>query len=126
MRRFWIALAILLALGGLGVQTGQVTDSLCRETLSLMEQGQQAAQRGDLEGAHALTEQAHTLWKSRLSLLHVLLRHDGLDAVTDGMDEACAMLDMGEAGEYAAASQRVCAALEELRDGEMLSITNVL
>ena len=126
MRRLWIALAILLAIAGLGRWTGLVTDRVCLQSAALLEQGEQAALGGDLDGARALTKQTDDLWHSKLSLLHVLLRHDSLDGVTDEMDQALLLLDMGLAQDYAASSRRVIAALEELMDGEMLTIGNVL
>lgn len=126
MKRLWICMALLAAMAAMGLWTGMLTDSLCSEATALLEQGEAAALAGDLPQAERLTVKAHDLWQARLPLFHAFLRHDALDGITSGLEEALALLRTGEQGEYTAACRRVRAELEMLRDSEHLTLENVL
>lgn len=117
MKRGWLAVVLL---GLVTCLAGWHTWALCDLTVELdgvLERAETMAERGDWDGAEALTRQARETWDGQTFHLHVTLDHAVTDAIDVSFAEALELLQCQEAGEYSAANARLRTQLELL--GEM-------
>lgn len=126
MRRLWVSLALLAALAVLGHWNEGQIEALCADLTTLVEDSAAAADAGDWRQAEALSHEAETLWRQRTPTLHMVLRHDVINGVTSGLEEAHALARWQEGAEFAASCARVLHSLRALAESEHLSPGNLL
>ena len=77
MSRFWIALALLAALLGLGLLTTGAMDSTCGTLAQLLEQ----ATEGDWDQAEQLVGQAKGLWQRHRNAIATVSSHEPMEEI---------------------------------------------
>lgn len=126
MKRLWIALALLVVLfsGGLAhsLWTQQFTQQLSGQLL----QARQEADAGRWESAEMLTHSVETQWEARSLYLHIMFRHNSLDAIHSELAQAETYLAHKAAEEYAASLSRLVTQLDCLSHDEALTLANIL
>lgn len=125
MKRFWIALSILVLLFAASLlhtrYLGHFVDGLTDQ----LTQAEAMAEHGDWEGAAELTRQAGDLWLARSGYLHITLRHADADQIYLLFCEVRELISSKETGEYAAANARLIASLSLLEEAEELTLKNI-
>ncbi len=125
MKRFWIALALLVFLFGLTQAHSYALGSFTASVNELLSQAEEEAQAGNWAYASELTAQAKEMWENQAFHLHTTLRHGDVDEVKVGFGAVEELLDCQEVGEYSAANARLMTYVALLSEMEALTWQNL-
>lgn len=126
MRRLVISLALLAALGGVGLWNSLALRSISQELLDTLAQAEAQAEAGNWAGAEALTRSAQERWESVSLYLYIVLRHDYTDEVNGSFASVLELIEWQETPEYAAGNGELMAQVEHFSEAEQLNWKNLL
>lgn len=126
MKRFWIALAILLAILGGSLANIRYVTQVSNQLVTILNQAEELAEAGDWNSARTLTRQAQEQWESHSGILYVTLCHSTADQVNTGFRETLELIQQEAEEEYSAANGVLIAEVEHLAEVEQLSLANLL
>lgn len=128
MKRIWISVALILALGVLATCHVLYLDHFTGQITDLLSQAQEQVEQDNWPQAEALTHQALEQWEANGGYLHVTMRHSDIDSILIYFHEVLAYLEGQERqpAEYAAANSRLMTQLSLLLEAELPSLKNLL
>lgn len=128
MKRIWISVALILALGVLATCHVLYLNHFISQMTGLLSQAQQQVEQDSWSQAEALTRQALEHWENNGAYLHTTMRHSDIDSVLISFHEVLAYLEGQERqpAEYAAANSRLMTQLSLLLEAELPSLKNLL
>lgn len=127
MKRLWIAVGLLLLLGGLGwLHVARLT-ALTQELTGLLEQVDQALGREEWGRAADAAAEVERRWERQAFYLHTTLHHEDIDAIRASIREMRAYLACrDDAAECLSVNARLIHQLELLVEAELPSLKNLL
>jgi len=126
LKRFWIAIAILILIFAATVGNTFYLGRLTTELSGLLTQAEQSAEQGNWDQAQQITEQARARWNSHSPYLHIVLHHADIDQIETCFGEALELIHRREDGEYSAANVRLITQIGLLYESECFSLANIL
>ncbi|MBQ7255961.1 MAG: DUF4363 family protein [Oscillospiraceae bacterium] len=126
MTRFWIAIALLIAvIAWCFFSASAVSERIetVRQTLSA---AQVCMRAEDYPGAERLSADAQRYWRSSQKLLGMVLRHDEADGITGNLAELCAFAETKDTDEFLAVCAATISQLDHIQEMEYPLLENVL
>ena len=124
-RRFYLGLAILALLLGLGLLSGVWVDRSNRQVVEYLEMAEEAARTGTREEALELTRKAERLWKKGWHRVAVIADHTAMDEI-DGLFAQMEHYAREGSGLFGAGCARVRELVSAISDGHRLTWWNLL
>ena len=126
MKRFWLALGLLLAMLAATLFNAFYLNGLAVSVTGQLEAAQEMAQRGAWKQAGAITQGCFDRWEERHSYLHIVSRHADTDAILQSFRAVTQYLALEEMDQYAAENRELITKIELLAEMEQPDWLNVL
>ena len=126
MKRFWIALSLLVILLVVSLGSLLYFSRVSESILSALSQAEELADGQDLEGASSAFYRAGNLWRQQKGALRYFLDREKMAAV-EGVFAVCqGYLSHESLSDFSAGCRQVLAMVEDLFSGEFPSLENLL
>ena len=126
MSRFWISLALLLAMLGACLANSVYLTDLTDGINAQLSAAEEMAERGAWTQAVAITEQCLADWNGHHAYLHIIARHSDTDAILISFRSVLQSLKLQEMDEYAAENLELITQITLLAEIEQPDWLNVL
>ncbi len=126
MKRLWVSaflLVLLLFLCILGSYTASASSSSLNSQLNRLKS---EIHQGNTATALAISQNLQRQWETEHHRLCTFMSHDDLGPVGETLSQLPALIRNGEKGLVESNCDRVCAQLEQLAEGETLTLDNLL
>lgn len=126
MTRFWISLALLIAMLGASLTNSTYLTHMTGDLTEQLSAAESMAERGAWEQAVTITQQCLADWNRHHAYLHIISRHSDTDAILISFRSVLQSLKLQEMDEYAAENLELITQITLLAEIEQPDWLNVL
>ena len=124
-RRFYLGVAILLALLVLGIFSGIWVNQASQQVVSCLAQAEESVRNGNPSEALVYSQQAQMLWNSTWNRVAVVADHTSMDEI-DGLFAQMAYYAQTDVSLFGAGCARVRELVSAVSDGHQFTWWNLL
>lgn len=126
MKRIWIAIALFVFILGCCITESIIVGKMVDDLYQNVEKIQSMAKEKKYDDAIKLSKEIDDKWQQEDNKLGVFISHETLDELEQELTVLKINLRCGEYNDFWAESGRVLAILQQLKDTELPSLSNIL
>lgn len=126
MKRIWFAIAAFVFIISLCVIENNIVNNTISEIQENLTLAQDFIKNDDIENTSLYTQKVNDVWENNIKKVAMLISHDQLEDINISISLLSTFLEGNEYNDFLEESTRISTHLENLKDTEMPTLSNIL